>query len=51
MKHSDMMIQALQSYRREVKRLKSCAPDWKPIPLEEYIQRNFKKSGNKRSSF
>jgi hypothetical protein len=49
MKQSEVMVTALNSYKREVKRLKSCSPDWKPIPLKEYIQRYYKKPEGKNT--
>lgn len=47
MKQCEAMIAALNSYKRDVKRLKSCSPDWKPIPLKEYIKRYYNKDGSK----
>ena len=48
MKQSTAMISAaINSYQKEVKRLKSCSPDWKPISLKEYMRDYQKKAGNK----
>jgi len=42
-----MISAAINSYQKEVKRLKSCSPDWKPISLKEYIQGYNKKPDKK----
>lgn len=47
MKQDKAMAVALNSYKRKVKLLKSCSPEWKPIPLKEYIQRYHKEMGDK----
>jgi len=44
-----MATAAFNSYQREVKRLKSCSPEWKPISLKEYIQGYHKKARYKNS--
>jgi hypothetical protein len=47
MKRSEVSVLALNSYKREIKRLKSCSPDWKPISLKEYTQEYNKKIEDK----
>jgi hypothetical protein len=47
MKQSKELELALNSYKKEVERLRNCSPDWKPIPLKEYIQQYFKKAEQK----
>ena len=47
MKRNTAMNEALSSYQRDVRRLKSYSPDWKPISLKEYIQSYHKKSREK----
>lgn len=50
MKRSTAMISAaINSYQKEVKRLKSCSPDWKPISLKEYMREYHNKLESKSS--
>ncbi|MCX6731067.1 MAG: hypothetical protein NTZ55_04410 [Candidatus Roizmanbacteria bacterium] len=44
MKQNEVSVSALNSYKREIKRLKSCSPEWKPISLKEYVQEYQKRS-------
>ncbi len=47
-KKSNLIDSALRSYNRDIKKLKECSPDWKPISFEEYTQIYCKKLSNKR---
>lgn len=50
MKKNSMMAEALSSYERDIKRLKNCSPDWKPIALKEYILDYKKNTKNKTNT-